>query len=152
MLQKVGSTLNWNYAQVKQGENKFTGFSNLETVITGLPFFFWNQCPVAITFFRRETRIDTRLHWGTQRILGNHLGNSPLYKRKGNWSRNASRNCFWDGYWGRACSRRSAIGHSLVTVPEVFAQVNSSQFRSGNTHRLKKIAIETLLILTIGLR
>ena len=33
--------------------------------------------------------------------------------------RNASRNCFWDRYWGRA---------GRVIVPEVFANVNSAQF------------------------
>lgn len=26
---------------------------------------------------------------------------SPLLKREGNWSRNTSRTCLWDRYWGR---------------------------------------------------
>ena len=37
---------------------------------------------------------------------------------------NATRNCFWDSYWGRA-------GQLLVNFsPEVFANVNSAQFAS----------------------
>ena len=44
-------------------------------------------------------------------------------KRKGNWSRDASRSCFWDRYGDAPVSRQSAIGHfflSLVTAPENF--------------------------------
>ena len=34
----------------------------------------------------------------------------------------ASRNCFWDGYWGRSVSYwLFLLSLSLVTVPEVFA-------------------------------
>ena len=45
----------------------------------------------------------------------------PLWKREEDWSRNVSRNCFWDRYrWGTGQL-------SLVTVPEVFAEVNSAQ-------------------------
>ena len=29
------------------------------------------------------------------------LTHAPLKKREENWSRNVSRNCFWDRYWGR---------------------------------------------------
>ena len=53
-------------------------------------------------------------------------GDSPLYKREGDWNRNESRYWFWDRW------NRSAIGQffplSLVTVPEVFAKNNSPQF------------------------
>ena len=41
---------------------------------------------------------------------------SPLEKRKGNWRRNASRNCFWDCYWARA-------GQLLVCYTAVFSVV-----------------------------
>lgn len=45
--------------------------------------------------------------------------NSPLKRRQGNWNRNASRNWFWDRYWGPC---HSAIGQFFLTVPEVFAK------------------------------
>ena len=41
-------------------------------------------------------------------------GHSPLLKRTGNWSRNASRNCFWDCCWG---ARGTAIGQLFFPVP-----------------------------------
>ena len=44
-------------------------------------------------------------------------------EREGNWGRDMYRNCFWDRFWEGA-------GQSLVTVPEVFATVNSAQFSS----------------------
>ena len=58
------------------------------------------------------------------------------YKQGGNWSRSASRNCFWDRYWWRASQLLvNFFGLSPVTVPEVFAEVNSfkssSRFHSG---------------------
>ena len=40
---------------------------------------------------------------------------------------NASRNCFWDGYLERSVSYRPIFFLYLVTVPEVFAKVNSAQ-------------------------
>ena len=49
--------------------------------------------------------------------------NSPLQKREGNQSQNVSRNCFWDRYCGRTGQLLA-----IVTVPEVFAKVNSVQF------------------------
>jgi len=46
-------------------------------------------------------------------------GHSPLLKRAGNWSRNASRNCLWDRYWGRGGQLlANCFSPSLVTVPE----------------------------------
>ena len=41
-------------------------------------------------------------------------------------------NCFWDGYWGGAGQLLANLFFSLtpVTVPEVFANVNSVQFPS----------------------
>ena len=43
-------------------------------------------------------------------------------KRKGNWSRNASRNCFWDRYWGRDGQLlANFFSLALATFPEVFA-------------------------------
>ena len=48
------------------------------------------------------------------------INGSPLQKREKNWSRNTSRNGFWDRY----------VGARLVTVPEVFAKVNLVQFPS----------------------
>ena len=41
-------------------------------------------------------------------------------------------NCFWDGYWGGAGQLSVNLIFSLspVTVPEVFAKVNSVQFPS----------------------
>ena len=48
-----------------------------------------------------------------------------------NWSRNASRSCFWDRYWGHAGQLLDRyFFSSLVTAPEVFAKVNSAQFPS----------------------
>ena len=49
-------------------------------------------------------------------------------KRKGNWNRNVSRSCFWDGYSG---TRQSAIGHfflSPVTAPEIFANFQENDY------------------------
>ena len=50
-------------------------------------------------------------------------------RREFYWRRNLTRDCFWDCYWP---SRRSAIGQSfslsLVTIPELFAKVNSAEF------------------------
>ena len=43
-------------------------------------------------------------------------------KRKGNWSRNASRKCFWDRYWGREGQLlANFFPLALATFPEVFA-------------------------------
>ena len=54
--------------------------------------------------------------------------NSPLEKRKGNWSRNVSRS-FWDRYLVRAGQLlANFISLSSVVVPEVYANVNSTQF------------------------
>ena len=53
-------------------------------------------------------------------------------RREFYWRRNLTRDCFWDCYWP---SRRSAIGQSfslsLVTIPELFAKVNSAEFPSS---------------------
>ena len=54
--------------------------------------------------------------------------NSPLKKREGNWSQNASRNCFWDGCWGRADQLLASFFSLLLsTVPEAYARANSAQ-------------------------
>ena len=69
--------------------------------------------------------------WAFQSVYGGKLYESvhgvdktsclPLYKREEDWSRNVSRNCIWDRYrWGTG-------QFSLVTVPEVFAEVDSAQ-------------------------
>ena len=55
-----------------------------------------------------------------------------------------SRKCLWDCYWE---SRRSAVGQSyflsLVTVPEVFAEVNTAalflQWRTWHARRRRQI-------------
>ena len=47
-------------------------------------------------------------------------------KRERNWSRNTSRNCFWDHYLERIGQLLANVVTSLVTVPEVFAKVNSA--------------------------
>ena len=54
---------------------------------------------------------------------------ATLEARK-NWSRNASRKCFWDSYWARVGNASVSYWHGyiLVTVPEVLAKVNSAQF------------------------
>ena len=53
---------------------------------------------------------------------------ATLEARK-NWSRNASRKCFWDRYpAGVVQLLEWLLVLSLVTVPEVFAEVNSTQF------------------------
>ena len=53
-----------------------------------------------------------------------------LLSKEENWSQNASYNCFWGRYWGRAGQVLVNFLLSLVTVPEVFAKVNSIQFPS----------------------
>ena len=47
--------------------------------------------------------------------------------RKGNWSRNVSRNCFWDRHCWRA---DQLLDNILLTGPGVFAWVKSAQFPS----------------------
>ena len=56
----------------------------------------------------------------------------PLKKRQGNWGRNASRNCFWDCYWGRAGQLLA-----LVKFPEVSAEVNLTQSPSRQSLKSK---------------
>ena len=46
----------------------------------------------------------------------------------GNWGRNAHRNYFWGRYWGSA--GQLLANFARVTIPEVFAKVNSAQFPS----------------------
>ena len=58
-----------------------------------------------------------------------HL-HTELKNEEGNWRRNASRNWFWDRYWWHARQLLAKSSLSLVTVPEVFAKVISSQFPS----------------------
>ena len=41
-----------------------------------------------------------------------------------------NRNCFWDRYWGRAGKLLANFSPFLVTVPNVFAEGNSSWFPS----------------------
>ena len=48
--------------------------------------------------------------------------------QRGNWSRNSSRKCFWDSYWGRAGQLLANFFLSLGTVLEVFGTGNSAQF------------------------
>ena len=60
----------------------------------------------------------------------------PRKKREGNWSRNTSRNCFWDHYLGGTGQVLANVVTSLVTIPEVFAKVNSaSRFYSWEFRR-----------------
>ena len=51
-----------------------------------------------------------------------------LETRKGDWSRNASRNCFWDCYQGCPVSYWLIVSLSFITVPEVFVKVNLTHF------------------------
>ena len=53
-----------------------------------------------------------------------------LKNEEGNYSRNESRSWFWDRYWWHAGQLLAKFSLSLVTVPEVFAKVISSQFPS----------------------
>ena len=57
---------------------------------------------------------------------------SPLGKRESNWSRNASRSCFWDRYWGLTCHDQllAIILLSPVTSLDVFAKARLTQFPS----------------------
>ena len=50
----------------------------------------------------------------------------------GNWSRNSSRNGFWDRYWARTSQLLANFFFflSLAKVPEVFAKINPAQFPS----------------------
>ena len=48
-----------------------------------------------------------------------------------NWSRNASRNWFWDRYCWRVGQLLANFFPALETVPEVFAKANSAHFPSG---------------------
>ena len=71
--------------------------------------------------------------------------NSPLQKQRGNWSRDAARNYFWDCHWRRAGQLLANLFPLfLVTVPVVFAKVNSAQFPS----RLIRIFLSTQLFLS----
>ena len=71
--------------------------------------------------------------------------NSPLSKQRGNWSRDAARNYFWDCHWWRAGQLLASVFPlSLVTVPVVFAKVNSAQFPS----RLIRIFLSAQLFLS----
>ena len=76
---------------------------------------FTNTCGWPLTYKQKtdDDSMERRNRW------------PATLERKGNWSRDMTRNCFWDGYWGRA------IFLSLVTIPEVFAKVNFSQRRMG---------------------
>ena len=66
---------------------------------------------------------------------------SPLLERERNWCWNASRNCFWDRCWGSAVQLlANFFSLCLVTVPEVFAKVNSTQFPSLFYRRLAVLA------------
>ena len=63
---------------------------------------------------------------------------------KGNWSRHASRSCFWDCYWERAGQLlASCIFLFLLTVPEVSAKVNSAQFTSRPLERWRHFTTTT---------
>ena len=62
------------------------------------------------------------------RVRADAPHNSPLQRQQGNWSRNASRSCFWDRYQG---PRRSAIGQFFSSPRSLCErQVNSAQFPS----------------------
>ena len=81
---------------------------------------------------RREKKRKQELHYQTcikvNTLMLFVLTYSPIKKREGNWSRNASQSCFWDRYWGSAGQRLANVFPlSSVTVPEVFAKVNSFQ-------------------------
>ena len=58
------------------------------------------------------------------------LTNRYFRNDKTNWSQNASRNCFWHRYWGRASQLLANFFLSLVTVPEVFMKVKWARFSS----------------------
>ena len=54
------------------------------------------------SFFFRPSKYQPRLNKALLSLKYPGCYNSPLKKRGGNWSRDASRNCFWDGCLGRA--------------------------------------------------
>ena len=49
-------------------------------------------------------------------------------KGQGTQSRNASRNCFWNRYWGRAVSYWPILSLPRLTVPEVLEEVTRPRF------------------------
>ena len=53
----------------------------------------------------------------------------PLLKQEGNWSRNASRNCFWDCYCGRAGQLLANCFHIPSCSPRSLCK-NPAQFPS----------------------
>lgn len=46
------------------------------------------------TLWKLSTKTGARVNWRGK--------SAQSSKREGVWSRNVTRNCFWDGYWGRA--------------------------------------------------
>ena len=62
-------------------------------------------------------------------------------KREGNWSRNASRNCFWDRYWRRSSQPLASFfllvpsnsPRSLLTRPNLLQSVPTCTTRSAQT-------------------
>ena len=94
---------------------------------------FWTHLlhsEVELTFERRMVKCNS-IQW-----YHFHL---PLEKQERNWSRNASRSCFWDRWWGLAGQLLAIFPLSPVTFPDVFAKVRSilspSSFTSDKFRR-----------------
>ena len=77
---------------------------------------------VEFTFERRMVKYNS-IQW--------YHYHSPLEKQEWNWSRNASRSCFWDLYWGLAGQLLAIFPLSPVTFPDVFTKVRSIQSPSS---------------------
>ena len=98
----------------------------LHKIINWMRAFDWNvELVIQFGSWIRKWS-QTRTRWNAWHM--NVVASSSIMVM--NWSGNSSRNCFWYHYWGRA--RRSDISQlfslSLITIPEVFAKVHSSQF------------------------
>ena len=71
--------------------------------------FQWKLCLIALTYMlhpHKEGKETTSSSYGVFDIY------SSLKKRGRNWGRHASRNYFWDSYYGRACRFLSVSSNS----------------------------------------
>ena len=86
----------WNFIEDFGNWNcLFTYSVGMVTDVLGISSEFqWKLCHVFHP--DKEGEEKTSSSYGVFNIY------SPLSKREGNWGRNASRNCFWDHYWGHA--------------------------------------------------
>ena len=96
----------------------------------------WNNYKIlfsfnAVKFYRYNIEPECSVRWLSSAVA---QACPRLQERSatggGNWSRNASRNGFWDRYWGHTSQLLANFSLSLVKIPQVFAEVNSAQFPS----------------------